>query len=182
MLLLSTWISEQILSSRGREGGVKKQPGRTWIEVNNEVHMFVVDDQDHPQTSWIEMNNEVHMFVVDDQDHPQISEIHAELKRLSRHMDDAGYVPNTKFVQHDVEEEEKRFQLCHHNQELAIAYGLISTLLGTPLCIFKNIWVCSVCHTSTKFISKEIGRAIIVRDANQFHQFQDGVCSCGDYW
>jgi hypothetical protein len=160
MLLLSTWISEQILSSRGREGGVKKQPGRTWIEVNNEVHMFVVDDQDHPQ----------------------ISEIHAELKRLSRHMDDAGYVPNTKFVLHDVEEEEKRFQLCHHNQELAIAYGLISTLLGTPLCIFKNIWVCSVCHTSTKFISKEIGRAIIVRDANQFHQFQDGVCSCGDYW
>ncbi len=56
---------------------MKKQPGRTWIEVNNEVHMFVVDDQDHPQISWIEMNNEVHMFVVDDQDHPQISEIHA---------------------------------------------------------------------------------------------------------
>jgi hypothetical protein len=155
MLLLSTWISKQIFSSRGREGGVKKQPGCTWIEVNNEVHMFVVDDQDHPQISWIEMNNEVHMFVVDDQDHPQISEIHAELKRLSRHMDDAGYVPNTKFVLHDVEEEEKRLHSCHHNQKLAIAYGLISTPLDTPLHIFKNLWVCSVCHTSTKFISKD---------------------------
>jgi hypothetical protein len=163
MLLLSTWISKQIFSSRGREGGVKKQRGCTWIEVNNELHMFVVDDQDHPQ----------------------ISEIHAELKRLPRRMDDAGYVPNTKFVLHDVEEEEKRFQSCHHNQKLDIAYGLISTPLGTPgtpLHIFKNLWVCSVCHTSTKFISKEIGRAIIVRDANQFHQFEDGVCSCGDYW
>jgi hypothetical protein len=32
-----------------KEKGVKKQPGHTWIEVNNEVHMFVVEDQDHPQ-------------------------------------------------------------------------------------------------------------------------------------
>jgi hypothetical protein len=28
--------------------GVKRQPGRTWIEVNNEVDTFVVDDQEHP--------------------------------------------------------------------------------------------------------------------------------------
>ncbi len=28
--------------------GVKRQPGCTWIEVNNEVHTFVVDDQEHP--------------------------------------------------------------------------------------------------------------------------------------
>ncbi len=40
--------------------GEKKQPGCNWIEVNNEVHMFVVEDQDHPQ----------------------IIEIHAELQRL----------------------------------------------------------------------------------------------------
>jgi hypothetical protein len=42
--------------------GVKKQLGHTWIEVNNEVHTFVVDDQDHPQ----------------------IIEIHAELLRLPK--------------------------------------------------------------------------------------------------
>ncbi len=28
---------------------MKKHPGQTEIEVKNEVHMFVVDDQDHPQ-------------------------------------------------------------------------------------------------------------------------------------
>jgi hypothetical protein len=30
-----------------KESGVKKQLDHTWIEVNNEVHTFVVDDQDH---------------------------------------------------------------------------------------------------------------------------------------
>jgi hypothetical protein len=42
------------------ERGVKKQLVYTWIEVNNEVHTFVVDNQDHPQ----------------------ITEIHAELQRF----------------------------------------------------------------------------------------------------
>jgi hypothetical protein len=33
--------------------------------------------------TWIELNNEVHRFVVDDQDHHQMIEICAELKRFS---------------------------------------------------------------------------------------------------
>ncbi len=43
--------------------------------------------------TWIEVNNEVHAFVVDDQDHPQMIKIRAELKRLSLLMHNAGYVP-----------------------------------------------------------------------------------------
>ncbi|CAK9204543.1 unnamed protein product, partial [Sphagnum troendelagicum] len=140
--------------------GVKKDPGQTWIEVNSEVHTFTADDQNHPQ----------------------ISEIHAELKKLSRQMNDVGYVPNTKFVLRDVEEEEKVTHLWHHSEKLAIAFGLISTPPGTPLRIFKNLRVCGDCHTATKFISKLVGRAIIVRDANRFHHFENGLCSCGDYW
>jgi hypothetical protein len=38
---------------QGKEKGVKKQPGHTWIEVNNEVNTFVVDDRDHPQMTEI---------------------------------------------------------------------------------------------------------------------------------
>ncbi|CAM6042283.1 unnamed protein product [Sphagnum compactum] len=143
-----------------KEKGAKKQPGRTWIEVNNEVHTFVVEDQDHPQ----------------------MIEIHAELQRLSGLMHHAGYVPSTKFVLHDVEEEEKVFHFCHHSEKLAIAFGLINTAPGTPLQITKNLRVCEDCHKSTKFISKIVGRAIIVRDANRFHHFEDGLCSCMDYW
>ncbi len=128
------------------ERGVRRQQGRTWIEVNNEVHTFVVDDQEHPQ----------------------INEIHAELKRLSVQMKDAGYVPHITFMLHDVEEEEKLFHLCHHSKKLAIAYGLISTPPGTPIRIFKNLHVCGDCHSAAKFIAKLVGRAIIIRDVNQF--------------
>ncbi|KAH9541505.1 hypothetical protein CY35_14G068500 [Sphagnum magellanicum] len=141
-----------------KEKGVKKQLGCTWIEVNNKVHTFVVEDQDHPQ----------------------ITEIHAELERLSGLVHDAGYLPCMKFVLHDVEEQV--FYLCHHSENLAIAFGLINTAPGTPLRIRKNLQVSEDCHTSTKFISKIVGRAIMVRDTNCFHYFGDGVCSCMDYW
>jgi hypothetical protein len=93
-----------------KEKGAKKQPGCTWIEVNNEVHKFVVEDQDHPQ----------------------MMEIHAKLQRLSWLMHDAGYVPCTEFVLDDVEEE-KVFHLCNHNKKLVIAFGLINTAPGTCL-------------------------------------------------
>jgi len=46
MLLLATGVSENVEQQR-KERGVKKQLGHTWIEVNNEVHTFVVGDQDH---------------------------------------------------------------------------------------------------------------------------------------
>ncbi len=60
----------------------------------------------------IEVNKEVHTFVVDDQDHPQMNEIHAEVRRPSGLMHDARYVPYTKFVLCDVEAEEKSFFSC----------------------------------------------------------------------
>ncbi|CAK9868004.1 unnamed protein product [Sphagnum jensenii] len=93
-----------------------------------------------------------------------------------------GYVASMKFVLHDVEVEEKAFHLCHHSEKLAIAFGLINTAPGSPLQIRKNLQVCEDCHTSTKFISKILGRGIMMRDANHFHRFENGVCSCMDYW
>jgi pentatricopeptide repeat protein len=137
-----------------QERGVENQTGHTWIEVKNEVHSFIAGDQDHPQ----------------------MIEIHTELQRLSGLMHDVGYVPDTKFVLHNEEEEEKVFQLSHHSVKLAIALGLVNTAPGTPLRIIRNLRVCEDCHTSTKFISKIVGRAIMVRDANHFHHFEDGVC------
>jgi hypothetical protein len=109
-------------------------------------------------------------------------EICAELNRLSWLMWCVGYVPYTKLVLHDVEEEEKVFHLCHHSEKLAITFGLIKPAPGTPLGIIKNMWVCEDCLSSRKFISKIVERAIMVRDANHFHHIEDGVCSCMDYW
>eukprot|EP01018_Ginkgo_biloba_P001347 Gb_16635 [translate_table: standard] len=139
---------------------VKKKPGCSWIEVNKQVHTFFVGDRSHPQTQ----------------------EIYAKLDKLARQMKAAGYVPNTKFVLKDVEEEQKEQSLCHHSEKLAIAFGLINTSPGTVIRVIKNLRVCGDCHSATKFISKIVEREIVVRDANRFHHFKDGQCSCGDYW
>ncbi|KAJ7558666.1 hypothetical protein O6H91_04G050500 [Diphasiastrum complanatum] len=154
------WDSRANVQQLREERHVHKQQGRTWIELNNQVHTFVANDRMHPQ----------------------ILDIRAKLDDLFQQMKEEGYIPNTRFVLHDVEEEDKGASLLYHSEKLAIAFGLISTPPGTPLRIFKNLRVCGDCHTATKFISKIARRPVLVRDANRFHYFKDGACSCMDYW
>ncbi|CAM6022683.1 unnamed protein product [Sphagnum balticum] len=45
-----------------KKRGVKKQLSCTWNEVNNEMHTFVVDNQEHPQM--IEIHSEKVKFVL----------------------------------------------------------------------------------------------------------------------
>eukprot|EP01018_Ginkgo_biloba_P010349 Gb_07336 [translate_table: standard] len=135
-----------------------------------------------PGCSWIEVNKEVYTFLVGDRSHPQMQEIYAELEKLSKQMKAAGYVPNTTFVLNNVEEEQKEQFLCHHSEKLAIAFGLLNMSPGTTIRVIKNLRVCGDCHSAIKFISKIVAREIIVRDANRFHHFKDGQCSCADYW
>lgn len=104
-----------------------------------------------------------------------------KLKAMSR-MKDAGYVPDTRYVLHDIDQEAKEQALLYHSERLAIAYGLISTPARTTLRIIKNLRVCGDCHNAIKIMSKIVGRELIVRDNKRFHHFKDGKCSCGDYW
>eukprot|EP01018_Ginkgo_biloba_P029665 Gb_20774 [translate_table: standard] len=143
-----------------KERGLKKTPGCSFIEFNKRVHAFLVGDRSHPQSE----------------------KIYATLETLNQQMEAAGYVPNTNFVLHDVEEEVKGHMLNSHSEKLAIAFGLVNTSPGTPIRITKNLRVCGDCHSATKFISNIVRREIIVRDINRFHHFKDGSCSCGDYW
>jgi pentatricopeptide repeat protein len=135
-----------------------------------------------PGCSWIEFKKKVHVFFVGDRSHPQTEEIYAALHILAGKMKLAGYVPDTNLALHDVDEEQKEHILCYHSEKLAIAFALINTTPGTIIQIVKNLRVCIDCHTATKFISKITEREIVVRDANRFHHFKDGFCSCGDYW
>jgi pentatricopeptide repeat protein len=143
-----------------KERGLNKTPGCSWVEVQNRVHAFVVGDKSHPQSK----------------------EIYEFLESLISKMEKTGYVTNINFILHDVEDEVKKDIICGHSERLAIAFGLMSTSPNTPLRVIKNLRVCGDCHTVTKFIAKIVGREIIVRDANRFHHFKDGRCSCGDYW
>ncbi|XP_012468160.1 pentatricopeptide repeat-containing protein At2g33760 [Gossypium raimondii] len=142
------------------KGNLKKIPGWTWIEVDNKIHQFSVGDKSHPLSK----------------------EIYGLLKSLIEKLELAGYVPDTNFVLHDVDEEVKVGMLYTHSEKLAITFGLIATPEGTPIRITKNLRVCGDCHTFIKFVSAITKRSIIVRDSNRFHHFIEGACSCGDYW
>ncbi|KAM0024283.1 putative DYW domain-containing protein [Helianthus debilis subsp. tardiflorus] len=140
--------------------GVKKEPGCSWIEFNDEVHKFVSGDFSHPQSE----------------------QLHRFLETLSERQKQKGYAPDTACVFHNVNEEEKETLLCGHSERLAIAFGLLNLPPGVPIRVAKNLRVCNDCHSATKFISKVVEREIIVRDVRRFHYFKDGKCSCGDYW
>ncbi|GAB4848348.1 Pentatricopeptide repeat-containing protein At2g22070, partial [Ancistrocladus abbreviatus] len=140
--------------------GVKKDQGFSWLQIRSEVHVFGVEDALHPQRDAI--------FAM-------MAKIWVEIKKM-------GFVPETAAVLHDLDEEVKEQILRHHSEKLAIAFGLMNTPENTTLRIMKNLQVCNDCHTAVKFISKLVGREIIVRDATRFHRFKNGTCSCRDYW
>ncbi|XP_023744463.1 pentatricopeptide repeat-containing protein At2g15690, mitochondrial [Lactuca sativa] len=113
---------------------------------------------------------------------PYKEDSNEKLNGLNGQMRDAGYVPDTRYVLHDIDQEAKEQALMHHSERLAIAYGLISTPARTTLRIIKNLRICGDCHNAIKIMSKIVGRELIVRDNKRFHHFKDGMCSCGDYW
>nr|AYM00501.1 pentatricopeptide repeat protein [Salvia miltiorrhiza] len=132
--------------------------------------------------SWIEVKKKTYTFMASDVLHPLSDQIYRKLGELSIRLKDEGYQPDTNYVLHDIEEEQKEAILSRHSERLAIAFGLISLSHGIPIRIIKNLRVCGDCHTVIKLISKIEGREIIVRDSNRFHHFSKGLCSCGDYW
>ncbi|XP_059647742.1 pentatricopeptide repeat-containing protein At3g12770-like [Cornus florida] len=143
-----------------RSKGLKKDPGISSIEINREIYTFYAGDKDHPQ----------------------YLEICRILKGLISRITEAGYVPDTKFVFQDVLDDTKRDILYHHSEKLAVAFGFMRTKPRTIIRITKNLRTCNDCHSAIKYISKIYGRVLVVKDTNRFHIFQDGVCSCKDYW
>ncbi|KAF5455702.1 hypothetical protein F2P56_025252 [Juglans regia] len=135
----------------------------------------------NPGCSIIEQGNKIHRFVVGDRSHPEWEKIRVKLEELIRKIRKVGYVSKTEFVLHDVKEEVKEDMINEHSEKLAIAFGLLVTNAG-PLIITKNLRICGDCHNTAKFISLVEKRSIIIRDSKRFHHFDNGSCSCGDYW
>ncbi|KAI6693248.1 hypothetical protein NL676_020958 [Syzygium grande] len=132
--------------------------------------------------SWITVKNEVHIFRAKDTSHERNSEIHTTLSELKRDMEEAGYIADPTYALYDLEEEEKVSEVWLHSEKIALAFGLISVPPVVPIRITKNLRMCGDCHGAFKFISRITGREIIVRDNARFHRFQDGRCSCKDFW
>ncbi|XP_068661253.1 pentatricopeptide repeat-containing protein DOT4, chloroplastic-like [Aristolochia californica] len=132
--------------------------------------------------SWIEIRNKVHVFGVGDVAHPKSERIYWELEGWMKKMaEEEGCEPNSDFSFHDVDEE--RECIPHgHGEMLAVALGLISTESKVSVCVTKNMQVCRNCHTCIKYLSKMTKRHIVLKDPNRFHHFNNGSCSCGDFW
>ncbi|XP_015578666.2 pentatricopeptide repeat-containing protein At4g13650 [Ricinus communis] len=140
--------------------GVKKEPGRSWIEVRNSVYAFFVGDRLHP------LADKIYEFLTD----------------LNKRAAEIGYIQDRFSLLNDEEQEQKDPSVYIHSEKLAIAFGLLSLSDPIPIRVIKNLRVCNDCHTWIKFVSKISNRTIVVRDAYRFHHFEGGICSCTDYW
>ncbi|KAL2923261.1 hypothetical protein RDABS01_014752 [Bienertia sinuspersici] len=144
--------------------------------------MSDMDLKREPGYSCIEIAKESHVFYAGKTCHPMRKQLVSLLEELDAEMRKRGYVPDTSYVLRDIEQHQKEKHLLWHSERWAVAYGLLKSAPSATIRIVKNLRTCGDCHTVLKFISSIAKREIIVRDANRFHHFKDGNCSCGDFW
>ncbi|KAK6138787.1 hypothetical protein DH2020_027473 [Rehmannia glutinosa] len=100
-----------------RDRGVKKEPGRSWIEVRNSFHAFFVGDRLHPLAD----------------------EIHQYLEDLNERVGAIGYVQDRSSLWNDLELGQKDPTAYIHSEKLAVAFGLLSLPNVIPLHVMKNL-------------------------------------------
>ncbi|KAL0421898.1 UNVERIFIED_CONTAM: Pentatricopeptide repeat-containing protein, mitochondrial [Sesamum latifolium] len=92
------WDDVASLRRTMKGGGIKKEPGCSWIEINKQVHAFILGDKSHPQAN----------------------SIYQELNQIIWRLKGEGYVPDTNFVLQDLEGEQMENSLAYHSEKLAI--------------------------------------------------------------
>lgn len=127
-----------------------------------------------PGCSWIEVDNRVHVFTVDETSHPQINEVYVKLEEMMKKIEDTGRYVSIVSCAHRSQK--------YHSEKLAFAFGLLSLPPWMPIQVTKNLRVCNDCHLVIKLLSLVTSRELIMRDGFRFHHFKDGFCSCRDYW
>lgn len=154
------WESAEKVRELMKQKGIRKAKGKSWVELRGVIHRFKAGDTSHTETE----------------------AIYKLLEELMQRTKSRGFVPDTDLVLMDVSEEEKEENLNYHSEKLALAYGILKSSPGSEVRVQKNIRMCSDCHNWIKSVSKLLNRVIIIRDRIRFHRFEDGLCSCNDYW
>ncbi|KAK7411296.1 hypothetical protein VNO78_02729 [Psophocarpus tetragonolobus] len=154
------WDEVRKVRQRMKEIGLHKDAGCSWIEIGGKVYRFLVSDGSLLESKKIQQT----------------------WTKLEKKISKIGYKPDTSCVLHELEEQEKIKLLKSHSEKLAISFGLLNTAKGTTLRVCKNLRICVDCHNAIKLVSKVTERDIIVRDNKRFHNFKNGLCTCGDYW
>ncbi|XP_065869275.1 pentatricopeptide repeat-containing protein At5g16860 [Euphorbia lathyris] len=154
------WDDVSRIRSLMKHTGIRKRPGCSWVQDKKGTATFFAGDWTHPQSK----------------------RIHEILRELIRRIEVLGYVPETSFALHDVDDEEKGNLLIEHSEKLALAYGILTSAPAAPIRITKNLRICGDCHSAFIYISMIVDHEIILRDSSRFHHFKKGSCSCRGYW
>ncbi|CAH9077417.1 unnamed protein product [Cuscuta europaea] len=134
-----------------------------------------------PACTWIEIKKKQEVFISSDKYHVQMKDIYENLDNLMLEISKHGYAPKGKTLLPDVDEHDQK-SLFYHSEKLALSFGLINTPSGTPLQLVQNHRICNDCHSVIKLIAMVTERQIVFRDGSRFHRFENGKCSCCDYW
>ncbi|KMZ56505.1 Pentatricopeptide repeat-containing protein [Zostera marina] len=126
----------------------------------------------------------MHVFSAGEKSHPEILDIQKMSVEIAEKLKQVGYVsnPNANVMKY-FDEEEMESYFLGHSERIAVAYGIMKSRDGRlPIYITKNLRICEDCHTAIALIAKIWDRKIVVRDRSRFHHFEDGNCSCHDFW
>ncbi|RZC48535.1 hypothetical protein C5167_016962 [Papaver somniferum] len=132
--------------------------------------------------SMIELNTKTCSFTNGDRSHSESYMIYNVLEIILGQIGETMNSPSfPRFRPRELIRKRSELPLTH-SVRLALCFGLISTTVGSPILIRKNVRICEACHNAIKKISKVTEREIIVGDTKIYHHFRHGFCSCGDYW
>ena len=188
-LQMAEYVAERILDLEPTDATVYvtlsnmyAEVGR-WADAENQRRLMEHKEiSKEPGCSWIEINNKIYKFFSHDKTHPEMPQVYEKLKQLVRQIQDIGYSPPTKLVLHPESGHPKKQRILYHSEKLAVCFGLLSLPPGKPIRVWKNLRVCLDCHSTMKYISRITGSYIVLKDNYRFHHFKQGRCSCGDYW
>ncbi|XP_031489648.1 pentatricopeptide repeat-containing protein At1g08070, chloroplastic-like [Nymphaea colorata] len=125
-----------------------------------------------PGCSSVELHGKVHEFTARSSSTLQNKEISSMLEEMSGKL---------KMVGHKSDGYGQK-ETSYHSERLALAFSLLNSGPHTTVRIVKNLRICSDCHAVISLISKIYEREIVVRDQSRFHHFNNGSCTCKDFW
>eukprot|EP01083_Nonionella_stella_P009098 26367_1 len=136
-----------------------------------------------PAVSEIDIFGKLHTFYASNKHHEPcvdegLNKLYHKLK-----LSPFNYEPDLTCITRELSKHEEADQvLLMHSEKIALVYGLIHTPKDYLLVINKNLRICNDCHNFIKLVSKMEQRSITVADANRVHVFNDGQCSCNNYY
>ncbi|KAJ3679558.1 hypothetical protein LUZ60_017569 [Juncus effusus] len=126
---------------------------------------------------YVEVKNKVHYFANGEVKNDLVTKV-SELTEIG--VDNGLELRGVNSLLDYFEEKEKIGMV--HSEKQAIAFGIFNSSGYKCIRIIKNGRMCSHCHTFAKSVSNLHKRVIVVKDSDCLHRFDNGECSCRDYW